>query len=240
MIERNGTVEIPQLLINRADKANSLTIPLLDELAEVFSEVIDIGARSVILSGANGRFSAGADLDELTGTGADADFDAALGRVTEMIVSAPVLVIAAVERYAYGAAVDLAWSCDVVVVGAGVRVAVPATSLGILYNPEALRRLHARVGSRALRQLLIANREVAADDIADVVVAAGHALHTAADIASAAATNVVKAVAATKRVLDDLDHGRANSAEWEALQRELLSAPERIAALRRRGAIAEE
>ena len=240
MIERNGTAEIPQLVINRSDKANSLTIPLLEELAEVFSEVIDIGARSVILSGANGRFSAGADLDELTGTGADAEFDAALGRVTEMIALAPILVVAAVERYAFGAAVDLAWSCDVVVVGGGVRLAVPATSLGILYNPEALRRLHARVGSRAMRQLLIAGREVAADDVADVVVATGHALRTANDIASAAATNVVKAIAATKRVLDDLDHGRSNGEDWEALRSELLAAPERIAALRRRGALAEE
>ena len=205
MIERHGTTKIPHLVINRRDKANSLTVELLAELTAAFDQAVEDGARAIVLTGANGRFCSGADLEALTGTAADAQFDAALGEVTERIVTARVVVIAAVERYAFGAGVDLAWSCDVVVVAEGTRVAVPATSLGILYNPVALRRLHSRVGSRALRQLLIAGREIPGIEIADVVTGAGQTLNTATDIAAASTDGVVNAIGATKQVLDDFD-----------------------------------
>jgi len=234
MIDRQGTTEIPELVINRAGKANSLTIELLADLATAIDEVMAAGARAIVLTGANGRFCAGADLEALTGTAEVAAFDAALAAVTDRIVAVPVCVVAAVERYAFGAGVDLAWSCDVVVVAAGARVAVPAARLGILYNPSALKRLHARVGSRALRQLLVAGREIGDVEIADVVVPAGHALTAAVEVATASMTGLADAIGATKRVLNDADMGIQDTAEWERIRQGLLASPERLEALRNR------
>ena len=59
-------------MINRAGKANSLTIELLADLATAIDEVMAAGARAIVLTGANGRFCAGADLEALTGTAEDA------------------------------------------------------------------------------------------------------------------------------------------------------------------------
>jgi len=235
MIETNGSDQVPHVVINRDGRANTLTIPLLDEMAETLKAVIKSGAEAIVITGANQRFCAGADLEQLTGTPSDVDFDDALGRVTDIIAKAPVAVIAAVERYAFGAAVDLAWSCDVVVAAEDVRVAIPATTLGILYNPDALRRLHARVGSRILRQLLVAGRELSGADLADVVVSRGQTLEVADRIAHGAAVGAPAAIKATKRVLDDFDHGRDNAEDWEALRIKLLAAPARIETLRLRG-----
>ena len=207
MIEISGSPDVPHVVINRPDRANALTIALLEELAATVTQV-GSSSRAFVLTGAGGRFCAGADLDEMTGTASDIDFDLALGHVTNLITVSPATVVCAVEKYALGAGVDLAWSCDVVVAAHDVRVAVPATSLGILYNPEALRRLHARLGSRALRQLFIAGRELNGALLADAVAAPGEALSAAEEIARGARDGVASAVEATKRVLNDLDHGR--------------------------------
>ena len=157
--------------------------------------------------------------------------------MTDRIVAVPVCVVAAVERYAFGAGVDLAWSCDVVVVAEGARVAVPAAQLGILYNPSALQRLHARVGSRALRQLLVAGREIGGVEIADVVVPSGQAVRDCQRHCRGLHRWCDWSCPSTKRVLDDFDHGRDRSDEWERIRQTLLASEERIAALRRRGAL---
>lgn len=234
MIEQHGSADVPQLVLNREGKGNSLTVAMLEQLAETFDGAVAAGARAMVISGANGRFCAGADLTQLTGTPADAAFDTALAAVTERIVTAPLCVVAAVEKYAFGAGVDLAWSCDVVVVAESARVAVPATRFGILYNPPALQRLHARVGSRALRQLLVAGREIAGVEIADVVVKDGNAVDVALGVAEQATMAVPAAIEGTKRVLNDFDHGIHDSAEWERIRQDLLASPERGDAINNR------
>ena len=233
MIEVHGSPDAPHLVISRPEKANTLTVPLLEELAMTLENSVAAGAGAIVLRGAGGRFCGGADLDEFSTGATVSQFDDALARVTELIASAPVAIVAAVQRYAYGAGVDLAWSCDVVVVGEDVKIAIPATALGILYNPDALRRLHARVGSRALRQLLVAGREMSGTEVADVVVAPEAVVTTAAQIATESRAGVAEAVQATKAVLNDFDLGRFDPDSWEALRGELVATTDRMAVVRR-------
>ena len=229
MIDTELRGDVLEITINRPDKANALTLEGLEELLRAIGNADDIG--TIVITGAGGRFSAGADLNALTGTADDARFEHALAEVTELITSVGTPVISAVEGHALGAGFDVAFSCDVVVAAAGAKVAVPATALGILYNPDAIRRLHARLGSAVLRQLLVANMTLDAGDLADVVTEPGEALATAREIAKGATVGLTKAVAATKRVLDDLDN--AAGGHWQTLRRQVLEAPERAEALQR-------
>ncbi len=221
MLDVAGTDEIPHLVIDRPDRGNSVTTDLLEaftaELEQRATEAV-----AIVISGAGGRFCSGADLGELADRAAMEAIDGALARATSTIARVRVPVIAAVERYAFGAGVDLAWSCDVVVAARDVRIRIPATRLGILYNPDSLRRLHSRIGTRALRQLLVAGRELSGADHADVVVEPGTAVTAATEVAQASHHLDHAAVSATKRVLDDADHGRLDGAVWEALRAELL------------------
>ena len=178
MIDTELRGDVLEITINRPDKANALTLEGLEELLRAIGNADDIG--TIVITGAGGRFSAGADLNALTGTADDARFEHALAEVTELITSVGTPVISAVEGHALGAGFDVAFSCDVVVAAAGAKVAVPAT---------------------------------------------------AREIAQGATVGLTKAVAATKRVLDDLDN--AAGGHWQTLRRQVLEAPERAEALQR-------
>lgn len=236
LIQIEGTSEVPHLLLNRPRRANALSANLLAELVAAINSVIDSGARCIVLAG-NGRgFSAGADLKEVSGTIDDLAVDERIATVTDAIVSAPIPVVAALHGFCFGAAVDVAWSCDLVVATSNVRIALPAARLGILYSPQALQRLHARIGSRTMRRLLLFGEEfngVEASQSGAVDHLAEPEQHR--QDANALAQSVIKsvpsAVAASKGLLNALDANVIAFEAWETRRRELLASSERRAAV---------
>lgn len=245
IIQRRSGARI--LEINRPDRANALRRGTIRRLADTLREIErqiegqienqtagDESPGGVVITGAGGRFSAGADLAELTGTIADAGFDDELESLTTAIASHPLPVIAAVEGSCVGAAVDLAWSCDAVVVSRTARIALPATRLGILYNPSALARLHARMGAMLLRRLVVLGDEIGGPEVAAggaaVLVEDGTAVSEAVQLL-ARTGGAGAAGAATKALLASLDTGSFDASAWEEQRRVLLAAPERLRAL---------
>jgi enoyl-CoA hydratase/carnithine racemase len=49
--------------LNRPDKANALTLAMLEDIEEAVIQATEAGARALILAGRGRVFSAGADLD---------------------------------------------------------------------------------------------------------------------------------------------------------------------------------
>lgn len=240
LIKFEGTTDIPHLVLNRPQQANALNGALLDALRTGLGKVIADGARAVVLRGAGRGFSAGADFGELTGTTADLAVDNRIAAVTSAIVGAPIPIIAALHGFCFGAAVDVAWSCDLVVATPMMRCGLPATRLGILYNPAALKRLYARLGSQLIRRLLLfgetftgeaAWRLGAVAHLADDDTVLG-ALAT--EMAKSAVLGESKAVAATKQLLADLDMSRLDVASWQQERETLLASVERLNAVQAR------
>ena len=190
----------------------------------------DGSLRGVVVTGRGGRFSAGADLGELTGDAGDIGFDEGLASLTAAIASFPLPIVAAVEGPCVGAGVDLAWSCDAVVVSPAARIWIPAARLGILYNPEALARLHARMGPMALRRLALLGEELSGADLAAAGAAVpagdGGAVETAVRLLDRAA-GASDAAAATKALLASLDDGSFDASAWQEQRRALASSPDR-------------
>ena len=153
-------------------------------------------------------------------------------------------MVAAVEGACFGAAVDLAWACDAVVVSEEARLALPSTRLGILYNPASVARLHSRLGSSTLRRLMVLQQELAARELPR-----GAALVTPPGAAASTAVRLVQAVSAdrgamatTKALLASLDSAAAfDPAAWQTERESLLSAPARLKALQtHRAAVTRE
>jgi len=234
--ERSGVFVIT---VARPDRANALRRETVRQLGEALSEVksramLSPVVQGVVITGGGTRFSGGADLTELVGTIDDIEFDDELEIVTEQIAKAPFPVVAAVEGPCFGAAVDLAWSCDAVVVSRVARIALPATRLGILYNPVSIARLHARLGSAVLRRLLVLGDELRGRDLAElsvaVVVDEGDTVEAALGLFGS--DPVPEATAATKAVLASLDTEGFDPARWQESRCTLLSSPERLRVLR--------
>ena len=222
------TIEVPR-------RRNALSRTVLEGIrGHVLAANAD-GARGVVLTGSEGVFSAGADFAELSGDVGDLDYDAAVEAVADTIRACSIPVVAAVEGPCMGAAVDLALSCDAITTGRGSFFEVPAVRMGILYNPKAIARMHARVPRPMLARMLIFGERISIEEAA----ASGG---LAAVVSQGAAREQIHgrghaskdAIAATKSLLNDLDDGAADLSHYGDVRRTLLDSDERAHILQRK------
>lgn len=223
---------VVSITLNRPARRNALSLPLLGALGEALSEAAAGDAGAVVLAGAGGCFSAGADLAELSGTLEDRAIDDAIETVTDAIRTLPVPVIAAIDGACLGGAFDIAVSCDVRIASADAFFQVPATRLGLLYNPRSIIRMRKRLGRDAVFNLLVLGRRLDADGalearVVSSVVGEGGSRAAALETAGLAAGNVRGAVAASKALLNAIDGGEFDAGHWETVRDEHLSSPER-------------
>ena len=243
-----------QVEIDRPERANALRRRTIRQIEAVLDAAeapesdaareTGPDARGVLLTGGLERFSAGADLSELNGTIDDLGFDDELERLCRRLTLSPLPVVAAVEGACYGAAVDLAWACDTVVVSDEARLGLPSTSLGILYNPSSVARLHARLGSPTVRRLMVLQQELPGRELPPgtaIVVRSGTTLETAKRLLRILSADS-SATAATKALLASLDSGEGfDPAVWQPEREARLASPARRGALEaRRAAISKD
>lgn len=203
-LERSGSTAVVR--ITRPAKRGALTVDLLERLAAAFeSEAVRFSA-AVVLTGESDVFSAGVDLHEVGHGAADIAIDDAVAAAATAIRGTTGPVLCAIEGPCMGAAVELALAADVLVAGRSSVFALPATKLGILYRPDALRDLVARLGYQTVARLVLIGEQIEAEEargagIVAEVVDPGHALETALALAAPAAAASRAATAATKAVL---------------------------------------
>ena len=225
----DGVLEIT---FENARRRNALSRSLLSALRRAIDDARAGDYRAVVLAGAGDGFSAGADLADLKGTIDDRAVDDAIQGAAESIHDCTVPVIAAVEGPCIGGALEVALSCDAVVAAEGACFALPATHLGLLYNPRAVARLRHRLNPAALRWLLLLGEPIDASTGAVMglvarVVREGTARAEARALAERVSTRSPPAVAATKKLLNEFEQGCARLDEWERVRLDCLDSTER-------------
>src|ERR671934_1428321 len=132
---------LPTLLItlNRPDKLNALSVPLMKEL---IAELRKAGDRDdvqvVVLRGAGRAFSAGHDLKELIDRSLDEERDifGTCEQLMATVQAIPQPVIAQVHGIATAAGCQLVAACDLAIAGEGTRFATNGIRNGIFcYTP---------------------------------------------------------------------------------------------------------
>ena len=226
---RDGVLEV---ILENIRRRNALSRSILSELRRAIDDAAAGEFGAVVLAGAGDAFSAGADLADLEGTIEDQAVDDAIRGAAQSIRDCTVPVIAAVEGPCIGAALEVALSCDAIVAAEGARFALPATHLGLLYDPRAVARLRLRLSPAALRWLLVLGEPVDVDTGAAMglvarVVREGTARAEARVLAERVSTRSRPAVIATRRLLNELEQGIARPDEWERARLDCLDSTER-------------
>lgn len=224
--------DVCELVLDNPGRSNALSLALLADLDEQLAAARQQNARVVIVSGAGSTFSAGADLADLTGTIDDLSLDTAIENVVDAMLAMPAPVIGAVEGPCMGGAVDIALACDLLVAGEDAFFEVPATRMGLLYNPRAILRWRKRLTGLTLRSMLLTGERLTADaafkaGVVSHVVSAGTAQAKCRELASRALHGTREAVAATKGLLVAIESGETKLENWEKLRRDILGSPER-------------
>ena len=175
---------LPTVLItlNRPDKLNALSVPLMRELT---AELERQGAREevsvIVLKGAGRAFSAGHDLQELVGRSLEEERTVfrTCERLMEAVQSIPQPVIASVHGIATAAGCQLVAACDLAVASAEARFATNGIRNGIFCYTPMVPVSRAIGRKRALEMVLtgafidaetaerwgLVNRVVAADQL---------------------------------------------------------------------------
>ena len=188
--ETDGPVAL--VTIDRPDVANAVDRPTAAELAEAFrSFEADDALAVAVLSGAGGKFSAGADLKAMREPGAprasrvEPDGDGPVGP-TRMLLAKP--VIAAVEGHAVAGGLELAVWCDLRVAAEDAVFGVYCRRWGIPLMDGGTIRLARLIGHSQALDMILTGRGVGGEEalrigLANRLVPTGEALGAATALA---------------------------------------------------------
>ncbi|MEM7225432.1 MAG: enoyl-CoA hydratase-related protein [Pseudomonadota bacterium] len=166
--------DVARITLNRPDKLNALTRPLLVALAEALGRAADDRAvRAVILTGAGRAFCAGQDLGEAAVIGEDAGAEVAQSLdqfyhpVLKRLQALPVPVIAAVNGIAAGAGANLALNCDIVLAARSATFVQAFTRIALVPDCGGTWLLPRLVGLARAKQLMLLAEPLSAEDAAN-------------------------------------------------------------------------
>jgi enoyl-CoA hydratase len=150
-----------ELRLCRPEKANALTLAMLQALTEAVQEAAEAGIKALILTGAGRVFSAGADLDGMkAGLGADPAWE----QLSAALAGFPGLTIAALNGTLAGGAMGMALACDIRIAVQEAAFFYPVMRLGYLPQPSDPGRLVALVGPSRARMILLAGQRIGAEE----------------------------------------------------------------------------
>jgi enoyl-CoA hydratase len=153
---------VEMLTLNRPDKLNALSTPLVRALeAHLDAIAADRSVRAVIITGAGERaFVAGADIAEYRGRQSRAfiDYQRESRRVFCKIENLPQPVIAAVRGYALGGGFEIALCCDIIICAASARLGLPEGLLGLSPGGGGTQRLTRFVGKSKSMEMHLTGR----------------------------------------------------------------------------------
>ncbi|MEP9349148.1 enoyl-CoA hydratase-related protein [Xanthobacter sp. KR7-225] len=206
---------VATVTLNRPQLRNPMTLAMWQGVARIFGELgADPGVRAIILTGAGGNFSVGADISEFGTVRHTVEqsvaYEEAVDASSDAIQGAGKPTIAVAEGYCLGGGCHMAMSCDFRFAAPSTVFGIPAARLSIIYGVRSTQRLLALVGlTEAKRILYTADRIDAAralaigfaQEVADDPLAAARAF------AGAIAQNAPLSVSGAKYILDGLAMG---------------------------------
>ncbi len=165
--------KIAHVQINRPDKINAMNADFWREIIEIFRWVDATDAvRVVVLSGAGKHFSSGIDLMLLASVGAQLgkdvgrNADALRRKILELQASFNAVdncrkpVLAAIQGYCLGGAIDLVSACDMRYATLDAQFSIKEIDMGMAADVGTLQRLPRIIGDGMMRELAYTGRSI--------------------------------------------------------------------------------
>lgn len=173
-LESHDAVRV--LTLNRPDTLNALTVQMGEEMKEAVRDIVDSGARAVIVTGAGRAFSAGGDLREMQRMAQsenrfEAFFDRPLRLLHECIMlirQTPLPFIAAVNGLATGAGCNFALACDFVIAAESAKFNQAFIKVGLVPDCGGSFILPRLVGWRRATEMMMTGDLFGANEAASM------------------------------------------------------------------------
>jgi enoyl-CoA hydratase len=232
LVERDG--HILQLTLNRPDKRNAFNAEVLCRLCDAWDLLdADPELRVGILTGADGNFSAGADLDRLVGAltsgkPAENEFEERIradlgliykGFLKDHYVAKP--IVAAVEGFCFAGGMEILQAFDIRVVAENAQLGLSEVQRGLFPMAGSTIRLPRQIPYTVAMDLLLVGDPITGERAYEVGLAShltrdGEAMSTALEVADRIAANGPLAVRNIKAsVIEGLDLREEDAFERE-------------------------
>jgi methylglutaconyl-CoA hydratase len=180
ILEERESPEVVCFVLNRPERRNALTLPMLEELLAYFKQTeMDGSTRVVMLRGAGPAFCAGLDLKEAMQSGVERETATAVMRTLLAIATSPLVTVAAVHGPAVAGGAGIVSACDFAVAAEEAVFGYPEARRGLvaaLVSVLLRRQLRARearellltgelVSGRRAAEIGLVNRAVPADQV---------------------------------------------------------------------------
>ena len=175
------TDNIAHVQINRPEKVNSMNAAFWSEIIDIFQWIDETDeVRVVVLSGAGKHFSSGIDLMMLasvaTELGKDAGRNARVLRrkILQLQASFNAVdscrkpVLAAIQGYCLGGAIDLIAACDMRYAAEDAQFSIKEIDMGMAADVGTLQRLPRIIGDGMLRELAYTGRTIGAEEVRSI------------------------------------------------------------------------
>lgn len=210
------TEQLGRVLVITLDGAvtkNSIGPAVYEELqTHVVNAGNDPAIGAFVLTGANGFFSSGGNINALrqsaSGTLARATTNTdKLNAMIRSIVECPKPVIAAVEGGAAGAGISLVLACDMIVASAGAALTAAYVRVGLSPDGGATHFLRSALPRQLVAELCMLGRPISAERLAqfgvvNLITEKGDALRAATDIAKQLASGPPQAIGRIKHLIN--------------------------------------
>ena len=171
--------KIIEIILNRPERMNAITIDLLNELKKA---VIDINNNDdihvIILSGAGRAFSAGVDLRELESNGTDVSsggvgeiLDEHANEVIKLLSESPKAVITKINGFCFTGGLELALSADLIYVANEAKIGDTHAVLGFRPSWGLTQRLPKLIGNMKAKELSFTAKTISGIDAKDLGIA---------------------------------------------------------------------
>jgi 2-oxoglutaroyl-CoA hydrolase len=163
-IEKSFENRVANLVIDRQEKMNSMTVAMRRELGQAFRDFSqDDDLRLIMVRGAGEKaFSSGGDVQEFLKL--EPHELAAWGEEMTEIERCPKPVIAVIDGYCFGAGMELALSCDIRVATDRSLLGMPEVSLGMIPGSGGSQRVLRILGMGRSKFLLMTARRIEAPE----------------------------------------------------------------------------
>lgn len=164
-VAMHGAVAL--VTLDRLETKNAVTTAMRRQLWEVFEGFADDRAvRAVVLTGANGEFSSGADVSEFAGGGVGDSLGrmAELARINKAIYHLKKPVIAAVDGVCAGLGWGFALSCDFILASQRAKFVQVFRNIALAPDAGSVWFLNRLVGPMRAKELCYTGRPVRAEE----------------------------------------------------------------------------
>lgn len=167
---------VATLCLNRPERLNAVNADLYAELVDTLASIEeDPTVRVVTITGSGRAFCVGADLKAHGEDEMDAETRRAYvqlaQRACRRIQQLPRPTIAAVNGHAIGAGLEIALSCDFIIVAEEAKLGLPELALGTFVGGGVSYTLAERVGPARARELILGAARFTGAEAADMGIA---------------------------------------------------------------------